>query len=102
MRSIACHDARSTSSYSRSDDVVIIDIAYNDTRYVVGAYQPYGLTISQHEFFDRLPRCLNLRSKPGKAQCHYKLLHKYCTGGKHKAPSLDCTRQYVPGRSLPK
>lgn len=93
MRSIACDDARSTSSYSRSDDVVIINSGYNDARYVARAYQRHRIAISQHELLNRLSGYLNLHSKPGKAQCRCKLLQKNCTGCKQKASSLDCTRQ---------
>ena len=102
MRSIACDNARSTSSYGRSDDVVIINILDNDARYIAGAYQRHRIAISQYEFFNRLSGCLKLKSKPGKAQCRCKLLHKNCTGCKQKALSMDCTRQQVAGRSFPK
>lgn len=102
MRPIACDNARSTSSYARSDDVVIINILDNDATYIAGAYQRHRFAISQYKFFNRLSRCLNPESKPGKAQCRCKLLHKNCTGCKQKALSMDCTRQQVAGRSFPK
>jgi hypothetical protein len=92
VRPITRDDECSTSNYGRSNDVVIINILDNDTRYIAGAYQRYRIAISQHEFFNRLSGCLKLLSKPGKAQRRCKLLHENCTGCKQQALTMDCTR----------